>query len=175
KKALKGELDLMGPAQAVQGELMSIPDFGEEDETPFALEKKLIKNLKKAILMVAGTAVQKFMMTLEKEQEILMNIADMGIRTYVAESVLLRVEKLRNEKGEDETARQYDMARLTLHEAIDTVYQAGKEAIGAMAEGDEQKMLFMGLKRFTKPDLFNAKEARRRIAEEMIKANEYIY
>src|SRR5690606_28677471 len=98
KRALKGELDLMGPAQAVAGELMAIPDFGEEDETPFAYEKKLLKNLKKAGLLVAGAAVQKLMMTLSKEQEILMNIADIIGYVYLAESTMLRVEKLYHQK-----------------------------------------------------------------------------
>ncbi len=94
KRAMKGQLDLMTPAQKVLGELMSLPDMGEEDTTLFAAEKKIISNMKKAILMVAGSAVQKFMMDLAKEQEIIMNIADMIIQLYAAESVLLRTEKL---------------------------------------------------------------------------------
>jgi len=175
KKALKGELDLMGPAQAIQGELMSIPDFGDEEEGLFTAEKKIIRNLKKAILLVAGTAVQKFMMTLEKEQEILMNIADMAIKIYVAESTLLRVEKLVSQKGEEAAARQVDIARVYLYEALDATYAAGKAAISAMGEGDEQKLLFIGLKRFTKAELYNTKEARRRIAATLIQADQYVY
>jgi alkylation response protein AidB-like acyl-CoA dehydrogenase len=176
KRAMKGELDLMSPAKAVQDELMSIPDFGDEEETLFSQEKKVIRNLKKAILMTAGTAVQKFMMTLAKEQEVLMNVADMAIKTYVAESLLLRVEKLVQSQGEEAAALQIDMLRVYLEEAINTTYLAGKEAIGAMAEGDEQKMLFIGLKRFTKTtDLFNAKEARRRIAAKLISENRYAF
>ena len=176
KRAMKGELDLMTPAKAVQDELMSIPDFGDEDETLFSQEKKVIRNLKKAILMTAGTAVQKFMMTLAKEQEVLMNIADMAIKTYVAESLLLRVEKLVQTQGEEAAALQIDMLRVYLEEALNTTYMAGKEAIGAMAEGDEQKMLFIGLKRFTKTsDLFNAKEARRRVAAKLISENRYAF
>ncbi|MBK0404436.1 acyl-CoA dehydrogenase family protein [Adhaeribacter sp. BT258] len=176
KRAMKGELDLMSPAKAVQDELMSIPDFGDEEETLFSQEKKVIKNLKKAILMTAGTAVQKFMMSLAKEQEVLMNIADMAIKTYVAESLLLRVEKLVQNQGEEAAALQMDMLRVYLEEAINTTYLAGKEAIGAMAEGDEQKMLFIGLKRFTKTsELFNAKEARRRVAAKLISENRYAF
>ncbi|MDQ3289923.1 MAG: acyl-CoA dehydrogenase family protein [Bacteroidota bacterium] len=175
KKALKGELDLMSPAKAIQDELMSIPDFGEEEEGLFVAEKKIIRNMKKAILLVAGTAVQKFMMTLEKEQEILMNIADMAIKTYTAESALLRVEKLINLKGEETTARQKDMALVYLYDAIDEIYFAGKEAIAAMAEGDEYKLLFIGIKRFTKAEPFNTKEARRRIAADMIQQNQFVY
>ncbi|OKL41283.1 acyl-CoA dehydrogenase family protein [Pontibacter flavimaris] len=175
KKAMKGELDLMGPAQAVQQELMAIPDFGEEEEGLFAAEHKAIRNLKKAILMVAGTAVQKYMDSLAKEQEILMNIADMAIKTYVAESALLRVEKLVGQKGEEAVANQIDVVRVTVSDAVDTAFKAGKEAIASMVEGDEQRLLFMGLKRFTKKDLYNTKEARRRIAAALIEANEYVY
>jgi alkylation response protein AidB-like acyl-CoA dehydrogenase len=174
KKALKGELDLMGPAKAVQEELMNIPDFGDEQQGLFVAEKKIIRNMKKAILLVAGTAVQKFMMTLEKEQEILMHLADMVIKTYTAESTLLRVEKLVGLRGEQATARQQDMARVFLYQALDTLYLAGKEAIAAMAEGDEYKLLAIGIKRFTKAEPFNTKDARRRIAAAMIEANQYI-
>ena len=176
KKALKGELDLMGPAKAVQEELMAIPDFGDEEETLFAAEKKIIGNMKKAVLLVAGTAVQKFMMTLEKEQEVLMNIADIAIKTYVAESALLRVEKLVGMKGEEAVSRQIDMARVYLYDALDKAYLAAKEAIYAMGEGgDEQRLLLIGLKRFTKAEPYNTKEARRRIAAAMIQANQYVY
>src|SRR5690606_9087347 len=110
KRALKGELDLMGPAQAVASELMSIPDFGEEEDAPFAYEKKIIANLKKTGLMVAGAAVQKWMMSLQKEQEVLMNIADIIGYVYVAESTLLRVEKLHQQRGEDAVESQLDIA-----------------------------------------------------------------
>jgi len=176
KKALKGELDLMGPAKAIQEELMAIPDFSDEEETLFAAEKKIIGNMKKALLLVASTAVQKFMMTLEKEQEILMNIADIAIKTYVAESAMLRVEKLVGMKGEEAAARQIDMARVYLYDALDKAYLAAKEAIYAMGEGgDEQRLLLIGLKRFTKAEPYNTKEARRRVAAAMIQANQYIY
>ncbi len=175
KKAMSGELDLMGPAQAVQGELMAIPDFGAEEEGLFAAEHKAIRNLKKAILMVAGTAVQKYMNSLAKEQEILMNIADMAIKTYVAESTLLRVEKLVGQKGEEAIANQIDIMRVVVNDAVDISYIAGKDAIASMTEGDEQRLMFMGLKRFTKKDLYNTKEARRRIAAALIEANEYVY
>jgi alkylation response protein AidB-like acyl-CoA dehydrogenase len=176
KKAMKGELDLMGPAQAVQQELMAIPDFNLEEETGlFAAEKKTIAKLKKAILMVAGTAVQKYMNSLAKEQEVLMNIADMAIKVYTAESTLLRVEKEAEIKGEEAVATQIDIARVYLYDMVDQVNKFGKDAIGTMTEGDEQRLLAMGLKRFTKGDLYNAKEARRRIADVLIAANEYVY
>lgn len=175
KRAMKGELDLMGPAMQVAAELMSIPDFGAEDEGLFAAEKKYVKNFKKAILMVAGSAVQKLMMTLAKEQEILMNIADMMIEAYVAESVLLRAEKLVHLKGEQEAASQIDMMRIYINDAADRINVSGKNAINAYADGDEQRMMLMGLKRFTKVTPMNTKDARRRIAEKLIDANKYCF
>lgn len=173
KRAMKGKLDLMGPAMKVSKELMSIPDFGAEDETPFAAEQKIIVNMKKAILLTAGAAVQKLMMSLSNEQEILMNVADMAIRTFNAESALLRVMKIAATKGDDAAAIETDIVRCYLNDAVDAVNKAGKDAINAFADGDEQRMMLLGLKRFTKMAPFNAKDARRRIAEKLIQANKY--
>ena len=173
KRAMKGKLDLMGPAMAVSKELMSIPDFGNEDESPYAAEKKSILNMKKSILMVAGAAVQKLMMKISDEQEILMNIADMAIETFVAESTLLRIIKMVDKQGESASRVQIDMMRCYLNDAIDKVNKAGKEAINSFAEGDEQRMMLLGLKRFTKSTPFNCKDARRRIADQLIAANKY--
>ena len=175
KRAMAGRLDLMGPAMAVQKELMSIPDFGAEEETPFAAERKLIANLKKAILMTAGAAVQKLMMKIENEQEVLMNLADMAIQTFNAESVLLRVMKMTEQRGEAASRLYQDIMRTYLYDAADQVNKSGKDAINAFAEGDEQRMILMGLKRFTKADPFNSKEARRRIADKMISEGRYCY
>jgi len=175
KRAMKGNLDLMGPAQAVAGELMSIPDFSEEDTTLFAYEKKILINLKKVGLMVAGAAVQKLMMTLSKEQEILMNIADIIGYVYLAESTILRVEKLVDMKGEDAVKGQIDIVRVYLNNVVDQVHLAGKSALNSFAEGDELKMMLMGLRRFTKTEPFNSKEARQRIAKQLIDANKYCY
>ena len=153
---------------------MSIPDFGaQEDDSLFAKEKKALKNLKKAGLMVAGAAVQKFMQKLGDEQEILMNLADMLIEGYVAESALLRTEKLAQQTGEDSVKIQLDMSRIFLYNAIEKAAAAGRQAIYAFAEGDEQRMMLMGLKRFTKVEPFNLKEARRRVADYIIEKNAY--
>ena len=175
KRAMKGELDLMTPAQAVAGELMSIPEFGEEDDALFAAEKKTLKNLKKAGLMIAGAAVQKLMMTLSKEQEILMNIADIISSVYVAESTILRVEKLVSLRGEEACKGQIDMMRIYLQTAVDKTAIAGKEALNSFAEGDELNMMLMGLRRFTKTAPFNIKDARQRVARQLIEANKYCY
>ncbi|MBL7848104.1 MAG: acyl-CoA dehydrogenase family protein [Cyclobacteriaceae bacterium] len=174
KRAMKGTLDLMTPAMAVQKELTSIPDFGASDDTAvFAKEKKALNNLKKAGLMVSGAAVQKFMMKLSDEQEVLMNLADMLIEGYVAESVLLRVEKLIGIRGEQACSIQKDMAMIYLHEAIEKAASAGKQAIYAFAEGDELRLMLLGLKRFTKIEPFNLKEARRRVANYALEKGEY--
>ena len=175
KRAMRGQLDLMGPAQKVAGELMSIPDFGAPDETLFAAEKKIVANLKKAVLMVAGAAAQKLMMQLAKEQEVLMNIADMVIDTYVAESVLLRVEKLVGIKGEEACAEQLAIMRTYIYDACDRINKYGKDALNAFGEGDELRMMMMGMKRFTKHHAFNSKAARQVIAQKMISENKYCF
>lgn len=175
KRAMKGELDLMTPAMEVQKELMSIPDFGAEDENLFSADKKTLAQLKKSILMVAGTAVQKYMMSLAKEQEILMNVADMVIDVFVAESLLLRLQKLVSMKGESACALELDILRVYMSEVIDRVNINGRTAVNSMCEGDEQRMLLMGIKRFTKPSLFNTKEGRRRIAGALCEANRYCF
>ena len=173
KRAMKGKLDLMGPAMNVQKELMSIPDFGEGDDTPFAAERKLIANFKKAILMTAGAAIQKFMMAIEKEQEVLMHIADMAIETYNAESALLRLMKLTEQRGEAATQYESNIARTYLYDAADRIHKSGKDAINSFAGGDEQRFMLLGLKRFTKAQPFNTKDARRMIAAKLLGENKY--
>lgn len=175
KKALKGELDLMGPAMAVQKELMSIPEFGDEPEGFLAVELKAISNLKKAALMTAGAAAQKFQQKLAHEQEILMNLADMIMWIYEAESAILRTIKLASVKGESAVSLQVDLAKTYLNDAVDKINVAGKNAIVAMAEGDELRMMLMGLKRFTKLAPINTKETRRRIAAALISADKYCF
>jgi alkylation response protein AidB-like acyl-CoA dehydrogenase len=173
KRAMKGRLDLMTAAMNVQKELMSIPDFGSDDEAAFAKEKKIIANFKKAILLTAGGAVQKLMMKIEQEQEILMHIADMAIQTFAAESALLRVMKLAERKGEAAVSYELDITRTWLYDAADIINKHGKDAINAFADGDEQRMMLLGLKRFTKVEPFNSKEAKRRIAAKLIGDNRY--
>jgi len=176
KRAMKGELDLMGPAQKVAGELMSIPDFGgSEDEGLFSKEKKYVANFKKAVLMVAGAAVQKLMQQLGKEQEVLMNLADMLIELYVSESTQLRVEKLVGMRGEEACKEQLDIMRVYINDAAEKIFKSGREAINSFAEGDERRMMLMGLKRYTKTEDFNTTQARRNIAAKLIEENKYCF
>jgi hypothetical protein len=173
KRAMKGRLDILSHAKNVAKELVSIPDFGSTDDAPFAQERKAIMQFKKAILMTAGAAVQKLSSKIENEQEILMNIADMAIVTFHAESALLRVIKLTELKGENATGFELDLVRTYLYDAADQLNKSGKDAINAFADGDGQRMLLLGLKRFTKTNLFNSKEAKRRIADNLIAGNKY--
>lgn len=175
KRAMKGKLDMMTPAMAVQKELMSIPDFGSEDEGAFAKELKYISNFKKAILMTAGAAVQKLMMKLDQEQEVLMNIADMAIETFHCESILLRVMKLVEQKGEEANGLYIDMMRTYIYDAADRINKSAKDALNSFAEGDELRMMHIGIKRFTKVEPFNTKEARRRIADKLIEERKYCF
>jgi len=173
KRNLKGRINLLGPAMAIQKELMSIPDMGSND-APFAAEQKVIANFKKAILMCAGAAAQKLMMKLETEQEILMYIADMLMDTFQAETMLLRTMKMTSGNNEH-AALALDATRTFITDAADRINHAGKNAINAFAEGDEQRMMLMGIKRFTKTDSFNTKDARRRIAKALLEKQGYVF
>ncbi len=175
KKAMKGELDLMTAAQSVAKELMSIPDFKTGSDDVFEQAHHQIEQFKKAVLMIAGSAVQKLMTELAKEQEILMCISDMIIEVYVAESVLLRAEKLARGEKSDTISEQLDILNVYLYDSAEKLSKCGKNALISFAEGDELKMMLMGLKRFTKQKTFNIRDARRRIANHLIEEGEYCY
>ncbi|MFN5773101.1 acyl-CoA dehydrogenase family protein [Flavobacterium sp.] len=177
KKAMKGHVDLITPAMKVQEELMGIPSFDTPDYSElFSEEKELIGKLKKAFLMVAGAAVQKYGPDLEKHQQLLMAASDMLIEIYMAESTVLRVEKMAKKNGADSCKEQIAMAQLYLYNAVDTVYTKGKEGIISFAEGDEQRMMLMGLRRFTKyTNMPNVVALRETIAEKLIAANGYCF
>ena len=177
KKAMKGHVDLLGPATKVGEELMGIPSFDTPDFSElFAEEKDLIVKLKKAFMMVAGSAVQKFGTELDSHQQILMSASDMLIEIYMAESTILRTEKLAKKEGADKVKEQIAMAQLYLYQAVDIVTQKGKEAIISFAEGDEQRMMLMGLRRFTKytnmPNVVALKEI---ITSKLVTENEYCF
>jgi alkylation response protein AidB-like acyl-CoA dehydrogenase len=175
KRAMKGELDLIGPATKVASELMQIPDSGSKPEGLLAAEKSNIENFKKAVLLVAGAAVQKLMMQLAKEQEVLMNIADMLIDLYIAESLYLRVAKITGMRGEAASEVYIQMLKTYMSDASDRLAKSGKDAINSFADGDEQRMLLMGLKRFTKTAPLNVKESRRIIAAKLLEENKYCF
>lgn len=176
KRAMKGELDLLGPAMAVGKELTSVPSFETPDlSQPLAEEKEVLKKLKKAALMVAGKAAQTFGPTLNDEQEILMHIADMLIEIYVTESIILRTEKLMSLYGDEGSKLYQDMTRIYMHEAVQKIRNHGDEAVACFTEGDELKVMLMGMKRFTKMNSFNTRDLRRAVAEKMITENKFPY
>lgn len=176
KRAMKGELDIMTAAMAVGKEILGVPDFSTSvPDGVFGKEYKVIANLKKALLMSAGGALQKYTTEIENEQEILMSLADMMIEIYVAESVLVRVDKLIQQSGEASNEIAKECALVYLHEAVDKVHHHGKEVITGFAAGDELNVMLMGLKRFTKIDPKNLKEARRKIADAAILKMGYIF
>ncbi|WP_109830646.1 acyl-CoA dehydrogenase family protein [Reichenbachiella versicolor] len=173
KRAMKGELNIMEPAMAVAKELTAVPSFETPDlSQPFAEEKEVLKRLKKSVLMVAGKAAQTFGPAFEQEQEIMMNVADMMIEIYAAESAILRAEKLTSMQG-NAASLQANMAKIYLYEASEKINKAGKDAIISFTQGDEQRVMLMGLKRFTKMNPVNVKEIRREVADHLIAENKY--
>lgn len=175
KKAMKGHVDLLGPATKVGEELTGIPSFDKPDYSElFAEEKEILQNLKKVFLMVAGSAVQKFGPDLEEHQQLLLASADILIEIYMAESTLLRTEKNVNRLGEDAQKEQIAMSKLYLYNAVDIINKRAKEGIISFAEGDEQRMMLMGLRRFTKyQNQPNVVELRNLIADKLIAENKY--
>jgi hypothetical protein len=177
KKAMKGHVDLLGPAMKVAEELVGIPDFNTPDYSElFAEEKEMIGKLKKAFLMVAGSAVQKFGPDLDAHQQLLMAAADMLIEIYMAESTLLRTEKLAKKQGENIVKEQIAMAQLYLYQAVDIISQKGKESIVSFVEGDEQRMMLMGLRRYTKyTNMPNVVGLREIITNKLVAENNYCF
>jgi alkylation response protein AidB-like acyl-CoA dehydrogenase len=177
KKAMKGHVDLIGPAMAVAEELMGIPSFDVPDYSElFAEEKEMIAKLKKVFLMVSGAAVQKYGAELEAHQQLLMAASDILIEIYMTESTILRTEKLAKKVGQEKVQEQIAMAQLYLYHAVDIVNQKGKEGIVSFAEGDEQRMMLMGLKRFTKyTNMPNVIGLREKIAAKIISENKYAF
>jgi hypothetical protein len=176
KFAMKGKLDLMGPGMAIQKELMSVPDFSTPDaDDIFGNERKALKNAKKAFLLVAGGAVQKLMMKLSEEQEILIHASDVLIDILAMESAMLRAEKLVNLHGQEASQIYIDMVKCFFFDAMDRINVNGKSALAAFATGDELRIMAMGLKRFTKYDFVNTKNIRRAVADKLIAENGYCF
>jgi alkylation response protein AidB-like acyl-CoA dehydrogenase len=177
KKAMKGHVDLLGPATAVANELTGIPSFDIPDHsTLFSEEKSIIANLKKLFLMVAGAPLQKYGEEIEKHQQLMLAASDILIQIYLAESAILRAEKLAKKEGEDQVKEQIAMAKLNLFHAIDIIETAGKHSIISFSSGDEQRMMLMGLKRYIKyVNMPNIIELRNIIASKVIKENNYCF
>ena len=177
KKAMKGHVDLLGPATAVANELTGIPSFEQPDYSVlFAEEKQIIVNLKKLFLMVSGAALQKYGEKIEEHQQLMLAASDILIQIYMAESALLRAEKLAKKEGEEKVKEQIAMAKLNLFHAIDIIETAGKHSIISFTQGDEQRMMLMGLKRYIKyVNMPNIIELRNIIADKVTEENKYCF
>ena len=177
KKAMKGHVDLLNPAMAVADELTGIPSFETPDYSElFSEEKAIIAKLKKVFLMVAGSAIQKFGPELEKHQQLLNAASNILIEVYMAESAILRTEKNAKRFGQDSQTEQIAMSQLYLYNAVDIITKNAKEGIVSFAEGDEQRMMLMGLKRFTKyMNQPNVVALRNKIAEKVSTENKYCF
>lgn len=176
KRAMKGEINLFDQAMAVSSELTSVPSFETLDTSGILIaEKEVLKNLKKVFLMVGGKVAMTLQDKIEEEQEVMMNLADIMIEIYAAESAILRAEKLVMMNGEEASKQQVTMAQVYLSEAVDKINTAAREAIGSFTSGDEQKVMLMGLKRFTKIELINTKQLRRQIADYIIEKGKYSF
>ena len=175
KKAMKGEIDLMGPAMKIQEELMEIPDFEDADDSVVLYrEHKSVNQAKKAILMLAGAAAKKYMLELEKKQEILMNIADMLIHVFTAESIILRTKKL-VDKSTSNSEYQIAMTQCYVNDALEKMYLSGKHLLAEFAEDDMLIMMHMGLKRFTKYPIINTLALKKKIAKKLIEEKKYCF
>lgn len=175
KRAMNGQLDLMSPAMQIQKELMGMPKKEEATDGPLAQQKALLKQLKKGVLMTAGATAQALMQRLKEEQEVLIGLSDMISEVYIAESTLLRTEKLISLRGEEACQAQIDMTKVFVNDAVERFRLKGRETVAAWAEGDTKRTLLMGLKRFTKQDPINTKTLRRRIAAQLLEANAYCF
>ena len=177
KKAMKGHVDVLGPATAVANELTSIPSFETPDFSElFTEEKHIIANLKKLFLMVAGAILQKYGEKIEEHQQLMLACSDILIQIYMAESAILRAEKMAKKEGEGKLKAQIAMAKLNLFNAIDIIETAGKHSIISFTEGDEQRMMLMGLRRYLKyTNMPNIIELRNIIADKITEENKYCF
>src|SRR5690606_19954244 len=177
KKAMKGHVDLLTPATEVANELTAIPSFETPDYSElFSEEKSIVKNLKKLFLMVSGAALQKYGEDIENHQQLMLAASDILIQIYLAESAILRAEKLAKKQGEENAKEQIAMAKLNLFHAIDVIETAGKHSIISFSTGDEQRMMLMGLKRYIKyVNMPNIIELRNIIAQKVIQENKYCF
>jgi alkylation response protein AidB-like acyl-CoA dehydrogenase len=175
KKAMKGNLDIVGPAWEVQKELTKMPSMdGNKSKEPFEAEAKALNDFKKLVLMVAGAAA-KYQMDgkhdLKEEQEVLMNVADMVIDLYMCESLWLRLKKIGS--GHEKSEIFQAILKTFFHDAQFRISKNASDALASFAEGDEAKIMQMGIQRFTQYPAQNIKKLRRTVAADLIKANTY--
>ncbi|MFV0389687.1 MAG: acyl-CoA dehydrogenase family protein [Pyrinomonadaceae bacterium] len=174
KKAMKGELGLLGAAKALQDEILN-PQISFDAETGLLEnELKLARNAKKVALMVLGSAAQKYMAELKNHQEILIGCADIIMEAYAMETAVLRAQKIATNKGEEASSKYIDAAAVFCNDAIQRIEMTAKNTLAGFAEGDELRVMQAALKRFTKNSSpINTIAARQKIADGLISANSY--
>ncbi|HTG01499.1 MAG TPA: acyl-CoA dehydrogenase family protein [Nitrospirota bacterium] len=175
KRAMKGEIPLQKEAMKAMEALMS-PSLDELDESvPFAAEKALVANLKKAFLVLSGAAVQKFMMALKDEQEVLMAAADVAINLFAIESVVLRAEKIMPKLSDARKTTVNAAVKVFTFNALERTATAARKAANFIEEGDNLNMLLAGIRRLTKYDATGLLNAKRTLAAAAIEAEKYIF
>jgi butyryl-CoA dehydrogenase len=173
KRAMSGQLPLMPAIKKLMDEVLSGPSLSEEIEGPLAEERKLVMSAKKLGLFVAGSATQKYMQTIQDQQEVMGAIADMVIETYAMESAVLRAQKVVGQKGEAAASLPIAMTRVYLSQAMEKIEAAAKKVISAVAEGDMLRTQLAILRRLAKHEPFNTIELRQQIAQKVIERGKY--
>ncbi len=175
KRAMKGQLPLLAAAQKLQEELLAGPSFEDDDDAPLATERRLVANAKKIALAVLGTAAQKFMGALDKQQMILCWAADIIIETFLMDSAFGRTAKLIGRDGVEKHEFAIEATRLYIHDAMSRIETAAKNALAATVEGDELRMLLAALRRFTKFTPLNTSAIRERLADRVVASGGYMF
>jgi butyryl-CoA dehydrogenase len=173
KRAMSGQLLLMPAIKKLMDEVLSGPTLSEDDDGPMAAERKLVASAKKLGLFVSGAATQKYMQTIQDQQEVMGAIADMTIEIYAMESAVLRAQKLVESKGEKGASLAVAMTRVYLTQAMDTIESAAKKVIAAVADGDMLRTQLAILRRLAKYEPFNTIELRQQIAQKVIETGKY--
>ena len=173
KRAMSGQLALMPAIKKLMDEVLAGPGLGEEIEGALAEERKLVRQAKKLGLFAAGAATQKYMQTIQDQQEVMGAIADMVIETYAMESAVLRTQKLIEANGEATASVPIAMTRVYLAGAMEKIEAAARKVIAAVAEGDMLRTQMAILRRLGKYEPFNTIELRQRIAQKVIERGKY--
>src|ERR1700687_6128387 len=173
KRAMSGQLPLMPAIKKLMDEVLSGPSMGEDIEGPLAEERKLVAQAKKLGLFVSGAATQKYMQTIQDQQEVMGAIADMTIEIYAMESAVLRAQKIAEQKGEAAAALPIAMTRVYLTQALEKVEAAAKKVIADVAEGDMLRTQLAIVRRLSKHEPFNTIALRQQIAQKTIEAGKY--
>lgn len=173
KRAMKGQLALMPAIKKLTEQIMS-GESPEPLEGPLAAERTLVANAKKATLMLAGAAAQKYMMDLENQQEILGAIADMVIETFAMDSTVLRTQKLIEHNGEARSQHAIALTEVSLARSMDRIEAASRRVVAAVAEGDMLRTQLVILRRLFKYEPYNVIALTQQIANRIVEAGKYV-